>query len=755
MVLLTSDIAPQVGRAIRIDGPDKVTGATRYTGDLKRPGMLFGKPLRSPYPHARILSIETAAARALPGVHAVLTGADIPADVRVGRNMRDIHVLAREKVRFVGDKVAAVAADSLAVAEQALRLIEVEYEELPAVYDPLDAMRPDAPLIHDPAVVRAWAEPAQVVPEYPNGVSAPSWGASLAEVEQALAEADSVFEHRFRTPIQHHAYLEPHACLVELDEQGVAHIWATNKAPLLLTRYLELGLGLKRDQVAIHMQPVGGDFGGKGSLMDIPLAYYLARASGRPVRIAMTYPEELQAGNPRHGSVIVVRSGVNTEGHIVAQWLRGYFGSGGYAAFKPDTTTTLPGFKRGATGPYHVPVHRSECHMIYTNTVPCGNMRSPGEAQTAYALECHMELMARELGVDPVAFRLKNGAIHARPEEGDGPGVLPRVREVLEAAAAAIGLSEPREDGIGRGIGLVEFSTTPGVYSGILRVDGDGHVTLQTPIIENGAGMLTVFKQIVAEEFGISVDQVTVEQSLEGIEDDRGVGGSRVTRMVGKLLLVLTRRVKDRLAGLLAGEYGLDRTAIEAFPGGFRLPDGRLFTFAQAASLAAETIVEHELFKAQPKDRSVVFMVQAAEVAVDRETGKVTPRRLVSVHEVGRVVDPLLFKVQIEGGVLQGVGYALTEEIVVQDGRVSNLNLHEYKIPTVLDAPEVEAILLEPDLRLGFTPVGEGPNAGMPAAIVNAVVDVVGPYPFDIPLSPDVVRRVAAGKGGYTSGRIR
>jgi CO/xanthine dehydrogenase Mo-binding subunit len=717
--------------------------------------MLRGLTLRSPYPHARILSIDTTAAKALPGVHAVLVGADLPPDARIGRNMRDMHVLAQDKVRFVGEKVAAVAADTLAIAQEAIGLIEVEYEELEAVFDPREAIQPGAPLIHDPELVRAWATKEQVVPEYQNGVAAPAWGASVEEVEQALAGAAQVFEHTFNTPIQHQVYLEAHACIVEIDDDGIVQIWASQKAPLLLARYLKEGLGLQRDQINIHMLPLGGDFGGKGSAMDIPIAYFLAKATGRPVKLVMSMSEELMAGNPRHASTLVVRSGVDEDGRLVARLVQGYFNSGGYAAFKPFADTTLPGFRRGAIGPYHVPVQRTELHMIYTNTVPTGHMRSPGEAQAAYALEMHTELMARELGIDPIEFRKLNGSIHSRPAEGGGPGVPPTVPEVLDAAVAAIGLDQARPEGIGRGLALIEFSTTPGLYSAILKISADGRLTIQTPIVEQGAGMLTAFKQIVAEELGVSVEQVDVEQSIANIEDDRGVGGGRVTRLVGKLLIQLTTMLRGRLASLLADELGLDVADLEAIPGGFQTPDGRSFSLAQAAALSDGPISERYTFRPTSEDRAVVYMAQAVEVTVDRETGQVKPTRVVSVHEVGRVINPLLFKTQIEGGLLQGLGYALMEEIVVRDGRVVNLNLHEYKIPTMADLPEVEAVLLESDPRLGITPIGEGPNAGLAPAIVSAVMDVVGPYVFDLPLAPEVVRRVANGAARYESGRVR
>jgi CO/xanthine dehydrogenase Mo-binding subunit len=733
-----------VALGARIDGPAKVSGAAQYAADLVRPGMLWGKVLRSPLPHARIRSVECTVARELAGVHAVLTGRDIPPEIRVGRNMRDMPVLARDKVRFIGEKVVAVAAETEEIAEQALKLISVDYDALPAVFDPREAMQLSAPLIHDPATVRAWAMRDQVVPDYPNGASRPVWGASEEEVRQALAGADRVFEHTFRTPIQHQLYLEPHVCLVELDPAGVAHIWAANKAPLLLATYLREGLGLERADLNIHMLPLGGDFGGKGSFMDIPLAYFLAKASRRPVKMAMTYVDELTAGNPRHGSTIVIQSGVMHDGRIVARWLRGYMNSGAYAAFKPSTDTTLPAFRRGAVGPYHVPVQRSECHMIYTNTVPAGHMRSPGEAQTAYAVECHTNLIARAMGFDPVEFRVRNATTELRRTEDGRPGSPPRVREVLQIASEAIGLNRERPPDVGRGVALVEFSTSPGIYSGIMTVQSSGHVVLQTPIVENGAGSHTVFRQIVAEEFGVPVEQVSVDQSIEDIEVDRGVGGSRVTRLVGKLAISLARRLQTRLASVLASEFGLNPADLTFDAGRFNAPDGRSWSLAESASLAAENVVEKMTLHATDQDRSDTFIAQGAEVHVDRETGQVTPLRIVSVHEVGRVVNPMLFRTQIYGAALQGMGYALMEGLNIEDGRVTNANLHEYKIPSLADLPEFEAILLPADLSLGLTPIGEGPNAGVAPALVNAVTDIVGPHPLDIPLAPEVIRALVS-----------
>jgi len=726
----------------RVDGRDKVTGAALFAADVRRPGMLVGKVLRSPLPHARILRIDTSAAQSMAGVRAVLTGADFPAGARFGRNTRDMPGLARDKVRFAGEKVAAVAADSAEIAERALSSIEVEYEALDAVYDPVEAMRPGAPLVHDPDEVRAWATGGQVVPDYPNGASAPAHGASVHEVQAALAAAARVFEHTFRTPIQHQAYIEPHTCLVEVDEHDVAHIWASNKAPLLLTRYLQEGLGLGRDRLAVHMLPVGGDFGGKGSFMDIPIAYLLARTSGRPVKMTMTYAEEMIAGNPRHASSIHVRSGVDATGRLVARWVTGVFNTGAYAAFKPAGDSTLPGFWRGAIGAYDVAVQRDECHMVYTNTVPAGHMRSPGETQAAFALECHTDLIARELGMSPVAFRLMNGARAPRlADDGRSPATSTplAVQAVLDAAARAIDLDGPRPPDTGRGVALVEFSTLPERFSAILSARPDGRIHLQTPIIDNGAGQMTVFRQLLAEELHIPTDQVTVEQSIDNLEIDRGLSGSRTSRLVGKLLIELATRVRARLAELLGAEFGIAAAQVSAVPGGFRLPDGRFLALGEVAAMCAEPISEKLLFDPPPTERCAVFLAQAAEVHVDRQTGEVKPTRLVSVHERGRVLQPMLFQAQIDGAAAQGLGYALMESLEIEHGQVRNANLHEYKIPTAMDLPPLQTVLLPADASLGITPIGEGANVGVPPAIVNAVVDATGVPVFELPLRPEAL----------------
>lgn len=726
-------VSPDNFTQIRVDGLDKVTGAATYAADISRSGMLYARALRSPFPHAQIITIDASRARALPGVHAVLTASDIP-DCRIGRSMRDMPILARDKVRFVGEKVAAVAAEDLQTADRALDLIHVEYEELPAVFDPVEATLPGAPLVHDPDTVRAWATPAQKVADYPNSVSNPIWGASVEEVERALAGADYTFEHTFHTPIQHQAYIEPHCCLVELDEAGVAQIWASNKAPFLLLRYLREGLGLVREQVAIHPLPLGGDFGGKGSFMDIPIAYFLAKATGRPVKMAMTYAEELMASNPRHSATVIVRSGFDREGKLAARYTRSYYNSGAYAAFKPSVDATLPRIQTGGLGPYDVPVWRVEGHMVYTNTVPCGHMRAPGGAQGIHAVESHMDLCARNLGIDPLELRLKNAVTEHRHD-----GSIPKGREVLRQASEAVGWSEPKPEGVGRGIALFEVHNSPADgYAARMIVERGGGFVLQTPIIENGAGMLTTFRLLTAEQFGVAPQRVRVEQTLDEFSYDRGVGGSRLTRVVGKMIGILGQRVRTRLTQLLAEKADCAPEQVTYEPGGFHTPDGVFHPIGEVAALLDENLAEQVDYEVDPADTVEVYAALASEVEVDRETGQVSVLRSALAMETGRIVNAIMYQGQIDGGLTQGLGYALMEGIEFDEGRVTKLNLHEYKLPTMVDVPPLQTILLPPDPHLGLTPIGEGPNCAMAPAIVNAIADAVGSR-IEIPVSAEAV----------------
>ena len=394
-------ITRAIGRSVpRGEGPDKVTGKSIYAADVFLPGMLWGKVLRSPFPHARIVSIDTEAAKAVPGVHAVITAADLPNSL-VGRRLRDMPVLARDVVRFVGEKVVAVAAETEDAADEALLLIDVEYEELPAVYDAHEAMEADAPTLHpELSGYEGLPQPESGI----NNVFAHiTWG--QGDVDEGFAQADLVFEHTFNAQLMHQAYIEPHACVVSAEPSGQIHAWINNKDPYALREQLAAVWGMDEEHIVLHPCSIGGDFGGKGSFMDAPLCYYLSLRSGRPVKMVMNYIQELMAANPRHPATMTIKSGVKRDGTLVARQARVVFDSGAYGAFKPTV------YLRGADhlcGVYRIPHARIDSYMVYTNNVPKGHMRSPAKPQVVFAVESHTDLIARELGMDPYQFRQMN-----------------------------------------------------------------------------------------------------------------------------------------------------------------------------------------------------------------------------------------------------------------------------------------------------------------------------------------------------------
>ncbi|MDE3077892.1 MAG: xanthine dehydrogenase family protein molybdopterin-binding subunit, partial [Chloroflexota bacterium] len=393
-------IAPrESGSYRRVEGNLKVTGDLPYAADITVEGSLFAAVLRSPHPHARIVSIDTAEAKKVPGVACVLTGADV-AHIQAGRGLRDVPLLAAGKTRFIGEMVVAVAAESRETAEQALDLIEVEYEPLPAVFDPEEALKADAPMVHE----RPWTYPraARDEHELPNVIARTNRGTG-GDVEQALHAADHYFEHTFRTPKVHQGYIETHCVTAHFDPSGTVHIWSCNKSPFLLRGQLAATFDLAPEQIRIHTAAVGGDFGGKGSPMDIPLCVELSRRCGQPVRMHRSYSEELTAGDPAASMVSALRMGVSNDGRIQALAARTLFNGGAYGGFTPMAAAGIvPGTS------YRIPVAQFEILRVYTNEVPTGNMRAPGAPQTTFAMEAMMDFVAHGLGIDPAEFRRRN-----------------------------------------------------------------------------------------------------------------------------------------------------------------------------------------------------------------------------------------------------------------------------------------------------------------------------------------------------------
>src|SRR5712692_347183 len=454
-----------VGQPIaRLDGIDKVNGAARYSADVTLPGLCWGKALRSPLPHARIVRVDTSKAKALAGVLAVLTAQDLP-DVLVGRRMFDMPMLARARVRFIGEKVAVVAAVDPDVAEEALGLIDVEYEDLPAVFETVEAIADGAPAVHDnPGAY----EGAPSERPHPNVQSVLRF--KLGDVEAGFREADRVFEHTFTTQLAHQGYLEPHAGVVAIDDGGRVQVWASNKMPFRLKELLSLALRLPPERIRVNLTPIGGDFGGKGSIMDLPLAYHLARVTRRPVKMVMRYTEELMAGNPRHPSLVTFRTGVTNDGRIVGRRVKALFNSGAYAAFKPAPSVNLGGAGMGA-GVYRIPHLLIESFCVYTNNVPCGHARSPGEPQMLFAEESHMDMIARELSLDPAELRRRNvlqdGDLLANGHHLEHV----RAKETLEAALVASEWSKPKPPWIGRGVAMTHRHIGVGFTNARVRLE--------------------------------------------------------------------------------------------------------------------------------------------------------------------------------------------------------------------------------------------------------------------------------------------
>lgn len=694
--------------APRVDGVTKVTGQATYGADVLIPGMLWCKYARSTMPHARIVRVDASKAKAMPGVHAVITAQDIP-DILWGRMMMDMPVLARGKVRFIGEPIAAVAADDPDVAEAAALAVEVEYEELPAIFDPREAMKPNAVRIHDD--VSTYSGVPEPVATEPNTMSHIIW--QKGSVDDGFKQAEVVVEHEFNTPPVHQGHLEPHACIANVDEHGRLQVWDANKMPFRQQNQLAPLLDMPVEGIDFHATSIGGDFGGKGSLMNIVPVCYLAQKTGRPVKYVMSYIEELQAANPRHTGYIRIKTGLKKDGTIVARHALAIWDSGGYGAFKPTPIVNLHGAD-SLGGSYNIPHVRIDSYAVYTNSVPRGHVRAPGEPQALFAVESHMDMIAAELGIDPMQLRLKN-AMHDGDTVAGGLHPIEDVHEeqVVKAAAERAGWGTLKKPWHGRGMSVGDRHVGNGFANVRLTLETDSTAVLETTMPDTGTGLHTVMRQIIAEELGIAPLQVRVQTvgTLENLKDS-GVGGSRATHVGGQAALGAARTLLEELRG--RGESVSQTT--QAMTVQFNYP-------------GAEAPISS-------------FTCQIAEVSVDPETGQVTVERVVTCHDVGMVIHPLLHQGQIDGGVANGFGFAVMEDLQIQDGRVGALHLGEYKLPTIADMPELDTILVHAEEAPGpyrAKAIGESANTPLAAAIANAVYDACGVRITDLPITAEKV----------------
>jgi CO/xanthine dehydrogenase Mo-binding subunit len=731
---------------VREDGPAKVTGAARYTADVPLQGALWAKCLRSPLPHARIVRVDTSRALRLPGVRLALSGAEFPPGL-IGRRLRDQPIVARDRVRFVGERVAAVAAVDLETAEEALTLIEVEYEELPAVFDPVAAMEPDAPILHPDLLTYEGLHGQPTIPNVHSHILI-----ERGDLAEGFAASDVIVEPTFTTPPQHQGYVEPYTVLVGIDPSGRPDVWMSNKSPFLLRGQLAAALDMPEEWLRCNPVHIGGDFGGKGSPMDAPVAYQLARRAGRPIRMVMTYTEELMAGTPRHASVIRLRTGLKRDGTIVARDALAVWNGGAYGAHKPVPTVHIQGGLE-ATGSYRIPHVRIDSRCVYTNQLPAGFMRAPGRPQMQFAVESQMDLIAQELGIDPVELRLRNVI-----RDGDVTARGHSYRNVqgeatLRAAVAAGGVGQPKPPPtvpgglVGRGIALADRAIGTGETGVTLRLRPDGRLDLRYGMPDQGVGVSTMLRQVVAETLGWPLAQIAAAPGDTDLAPyDSGIGSSRHTHISGRAALQAAQELDAHLAEAAAGMLGAAPDAVRREDDAYVAGEGTvpLAAVVERATGAAGGALEVRVEVKLPAPDETCFIAQVAEVEVDPETGAVRLRRLVTAHDVGTIINPLMHQGQIDGGVVQGIGQALTEEFIVEDGRVTTLSLGEYKLPTVVDIPPLETLLVDAGSGPGpynSKAIGEMTSFCTPAAIANAVADACGVRLYSLPLTAEKVWR--------------
>ncbi len=731
--------------AARPEAPEKVTGKAVYAGDLSLSGMLHGVVLRSPHPHARILTIDTSAARALQGVEAVLTAADLPRR-RLGEKIKDQPVLAEDMVRFVGERVAAVAALDEATARRAAGLIRVEYEPLPAVFDIEEALGPEAPLVHADSL--EYLKPQAQVQGNVYGYERIATGA----IEAGWSQSDYIFEDSFSTQAVHQGYQENHVIVALAEPDGRATIWSCNKVPFPLRRELANYIGILEDYLRIVAPPIGGDFGGKSAVMDEPLCYYLSLLTGRPVRMAMTRREELAAANPRHPSLITIKSGVKKNGQLVARQVKILFNSGAYGGVK--SSLVLLGYNKAA-GPYRIPHLLIEGYAVYTNNEPRGQCRAPGQPQAVFALESHMDIIAKGLGLDPLAFRLRNVLTEGEADPAGERWHDLRGREVLETAARVAGWQRPRAAGTGLGMALAFRGTGGGVSGAEVKVGADGSVEVLTGAVETGTGSWTILQQIAAEELGVTPEMVRVVPGDTSVAPyDCGNAASRSTHVAGWAVRQASQEAAAILGSTAARMLGGRPEEIVSKGGRFwpaSHPEQSL-AFAQVAEKAAEQgpIVGLGRYEGQKKD-TTAFACHVAEVMVDREAGAVEVTRLVAVQDIGRILNPPAAEGQVEGSAVQGLGFTLWEDLVKEEGRLCSSSLADYHQPSSLDMPEMEVVFLEGargPAPYGSKGLGELPIVPVAAAIANALEDATGVRIKDLPLTPEKVW-LALQKGGF------
>jgi CO/xanthine dehydrogenase Mo-binding subunit len=763
-----------VGLSIpRADGAEKVTGRVQYVADMQPRGLLHAKLLRSPHAHARILRIDTSRARALPGVRAVLTAADIPG-LKKKAPTRAHAVLAIDRVVFVGQPVAAVAADELSIAEEALDLIEVDYDVLPAAIDPLRSMQVGAPPV---AEAGTEADTSEALAH--SGVAAakneapPAKAVNIAQqsklargdVAKGFAESDLVIEHTYRVPMVHQGYLEPHAALAEWDSTGFLTLWSSTQGSFNTRSEVADVLGLSENSVRVIPVECGGGFGGKIRALCEPITALLARATRRPVRYVMTRGEELQAGMPAPQVIIRLKTGVKRDGTLMALDAETVLESG---AFSGAVLTMSAVFLASV---YQWPAFEVRGFEVLTHKASIAAYRAPTAPQTFFAIDSQMEQIALALGLDPVEFRMRHLMKEGDPMANGQPWQSNGAKEVLRRLgnhplwkSRAEWKASGGKDGRGlRGTGLAVGGWIPGLQptGATVRLNPDGSVTVLTGQVDI-AGTNIALAQIAASAYGVDIDHVRITTGDTDTAPMTGLSaGSKTIYTVGSAVLEAAKDARRQTFEIAAAE-------MEASIHDLELEDGRVvvrgvpdraITLAQIGkkgNLYMSKVppvlgVSHPAFALQ----APAFAGQLARIEVDPDTGEVTLHNFVVVQDAGRAINPIGVEGQMQGGAVQSLGIALTEGLVFDDaGRLTNPSLLDYRKLTAADLPSIETIIVEvpsPAGPFGARGVGEPPIIPAPAAIANAVHDATGARITELPMSPERIALALLAQAGAAS----
>jgi xanthine dehydrogenase molybdenum-binding subunit len=754
-----------IGKRIpKLDAPEKASGKTRYIHDIDVPGQLWGRILRSSRVHARIKRIDVSKARALPGVHVVITAADVPDQRPIGVN-KDHPVLKGDKVRCIRDEIAAVAADSEVIAEEAVRLIEVEYEDLPVMVDPEASLAAGAPVINE-----KHADNVAMRFDYSHG-----------DVAQGEAESDVVIEDSFKLHYVTHCCMGVSGVIAEFDASGNLLLHSNTQVPFLHKREFADILGMDPGRIRIVQPPIGGGFGSKLDIYPFEIiAVYLARAAKRPVKLVYTREEEFLASPTRQPVILKLRSGCKKDGTLTFRAVETLHDNGAYTSWGATTPFVM---MQTFSSLYRVPHCKYHTTVAYTNNPYAGSFRGYGNLQATFAVDSHMDKLAEAVGMDPLAFRLKNAQ---GPGEVTGQGMVFKscgFRDCLTTAAERSGfLAKHREHraaqrapgAVKRGVGMASMLHVGGgakIYPSdgcgtILKMDDFAHVTLMTGASEIGQGSETVLAQLVCEELGLPMSAVTVINNDTDITPwDVGVHASRTTFIAGNSAIGAARKAKTKILEAAAAKAGIAADALDLSGGCIVRKDTgeKLFElgkflrglhFSDRAELVMTTFYyeppSHHQDKQFKGDVSAAYAwaTQVCEIEVDTQTGIVRLLKVTGAHDVGRVLNRLGIEGQIEGGIVMGQGYALTEELMVEGGVVRNPNFRDYKLVTAPEIPEMDVSFIETldgEGPQGAKGVGEAPAICIAAAVANAIYNATGTRLTALPFTPENVYRALHG----------